>query len=560
MQARVSKVVVLLSVLTGCSVMDGPADGAHGEGPEGSGGDSSQDPGSVETDPTICVPGVPVTTQVPLLTNAQYDKTILDLLGVAGKPSSTLAPDTKGSIDSRAWAGYKASAVDLAQQVMSDATLKAGVIPCEPAGDEAACVSTFVQTFGRRAFRRPLTSEEEARFVKIYAERAAITASGTFDEAIELILRSFLMSPSFLLRAEIVEQPDGALFSLSGYEVASRLSYMLWGTMPDEALMSAAANGVLGSAAGVLSEAQRMLTDPRAREMVRQFHREWLGMDEGTRWTDVSRDPAIYPKFTEAMVPAMGKETEAFVDDVIFSEGTFQDLITKPVAYVNADLAPIYDLDPAAYGSDLTRVELDSQARSGILTRTGFLVSHGMFNRTSPILRGAFIQKEILCTEINPPPPGVESTALPTEGLTTNRERVDAQTAPPACAECHHNLINPTGFALEAFDALGALQATDNGSPVDTSASIFLGDETVNVTGAVDFMSAVAEAPMAQLCYARHWVQFAYERSLTNEDSCTAQQLSGKIAEGYSVLQLISDLTQSDQFRTRAMGPAEAAQ
>jgi hypothetical protein len=162
----------------------------------------------------------------------------------------------------------------------------------------------------------------------------------------------------------------------------------------------------------------------------------------------------------------------------------------------------------------------------------------------------------VLCRDIGAPPDGAEGTALPTEGLATNRERTDAQTAAAACAGCHHTIINPTGFAMEAFDAIGMHQTTekDTGAAINTAASVLIGETTVDVAGPADLMQAIAASQEAQTCYARRWVQFAYERAITSEDSCTVDNLATKLTQGgYTVLNLIADLTQSQSFRYRAL-------
>lgn len=280
-------------------------------------------------------------------------------------------------------------------------------------------------------------------------------------------------------------------------------------------------------------------------------------MGAGTRWANVSRDPAAFPAFSEELVPLLSEETERFVDHVVFeSAGTFQDLLTTPVGFVNAVLAPLYGLDASGYGEQLEPVELDPETRSGVFTRLGFLASHSLYDRSSPILRGAFVQKDVLCTPIGAPPPDAEGTPLPTEGLTTNRARVDAQTEAAGCRSCHHTFINPTGFAMETYDAIGSYQEAESfsGAPIDASATVPIGADEIEVNGPVELFRAVADAPEAHLCYARKWVQFAYERELTNEDSCTVEALAGRLTEGgYSVLDLVADLTQSESFRYRAV-------
>jgi Protein of unknown function (DUF1592)/Protein of unknown function (DUF1588)/Protein of unknown function (DUF1595)/Protein of unknown function (DUF1585)/Protein of unknown function (DUF1587) len=500
-----------------------------------------------------CMPGVPATSQMPRLTRLQYDNTIKELLGLDTQPSSMLAPDTTGSVDQRAWDGFQAAADSLSQQAILSAASKAKVIPCAPSGDGAACAKMMIDTFGKKAFRRPLTADESTRFNTLYANRMMLTAGGTFEQAAQMIVKAFLMSPSFLTKGETSEStPENGTFLLSGYEVASRLSYMLWNSMPDDALFSSAAAGKLNTSAGILTEAQRMLTDPRARAMVGAFHQTYAHMGDGTRWADYARDTTLYPKFTKEIIPMLSEETRRVFDYLTFDKkGTFKDLMTSPVAFVNATLAPIYGLT-GSYGADYMMVNLDPATRAGVFTRAGFLAAYSLFNRPSPILRGAFLQKEVLCTTIAPPPPGVEGTPLPTTGA-TNRERVDQQTAAGECANCHHSVINPTGYTLENYDALGAYQANEAGMPVNAQADVLIDGKAVSVSGSTDLMNKIAVSAQAQNCYAKKWVETAYQRVLTAQDACTAQTLATKIGQdGYSVLSLVADLTQSQSFRYRA--------
>lgn len=502
---------------------------------------------------TSCAPGIPATSQLPRLTRLQYDNTIKELLGLDTQPSSMLAPDTTGSVDQRAWDGFQAAADSLSQAVIATAASKAKVIPCAPSGDGAACAKTFIDTFGKRAFRRPLTADETARFNALYTNRTMLTAAGTFDQAAQMLIKAFLMSPSFLIKGETSEAtPENGAYLLNGYEVASRLSYMLWNSMPDDALFTAAAGGQLNTSAGILTQAQRMLKDPRARAMVGAFHQTYAHMGEGTRWADYARDTTLYPNFDKALIPMLAEETRRFFDYLTFDKnGTFKDLLTSPVAFVNASLAPIYGVT-GSYGTDYTMVTLDKATRSGVFTRAGFLAAYSLFNRPSPILRGAFIQKEVLCTTIAPPPPGVEGTPLPTTGA-TNRERVDQQTAGAECATCHHTVINPTGYTLENYDAIGAYQPNEAGMPVNATADVIIDGKTVSVNGPVDLMNKVAASAQAQSCYAQKWVESAYQRVLTPQDVCTVQNLATKVGQdGYPIVSLIAELTQSQSFRYRA--------
>lgn len=555
------RIVVFATLVAGCQGhLEGPNGGSgatSGIGAPGAGGGAGGLGTASQGNPGVCVPGVPGTSQLPRLTRAQYDNTIRDLLGLQTQPSSLLAPDTVGSVDQRAWDGYKQAAETLSAAALTDSAARARTIPCVPSGDGVACARQLIAELGARAFRRPLTAEEQTRYEALYTNRAQLTAKGSFDEAAQLIIEAFLKSPSFLTRAETAETTEGQYFALNGYEVASRLSYMLWGSMPDDALFTAAKNGALSTSEAILAQAQRMLQDPKARSMVSAFHAEYAHLGPGTRWQGYARDKALYPAFSDALVPLLSQETERLFDYLTFDgAGTFQDLLTSPVAFVNASTAPLYGLSAASYGAELAMVELDAQARPGIFTRAGFLAANALFNRSSAILRGAFIQKQVLCREIGAPPPGAESTPQPTEGLQTNRARTDAQTSGPACQACHHTLINPTGFALEAFDALGAYQATekDTGAAIDSTATIAIGETNVNVKGAGELMQAIAKSPEAQRCYAQKWVQHAYQRQLNSADACTVENMSAKLTKGgYTIANLITDLTQSQSFRLRAL-------
>ena len=283
-------------------------------------------------------------------------------------------------------------------------------------------------------------------------------------------------------------------------------------------------------------------------------------MGDATRWSEAAHDPTLYPQFKPSMVPMLADEAARFFDYITFDyssgAGTFQDLILKPVAFVNKDLAPIYGLDASKFTTTPALTNLDATQRAGIFTHAGWLASYSSYERTSPILRGAFLEKQVLCREIDAPPPGAATTPLPTTG-STNRERVAAQTGGEACASCHQDVVNPAGFAMEGFDSIGMLQTKEKvgGAAIDTTANVKIGEKTVPVTGALDLMKAIAASPEGQSCYARRWVNYAYERDLTSQDVCTVQKLATNMSgSGYTIQKLIADLTQSDSFRYRAKG------
>ena len=355
-----------------------------------------------------------------------------------------LAPDTLGSVDQRAWDGYKTAAASLATQVLATATAKAKVLPCTT--DNATCIQQFITTFGQKAFRRPLTPAEVTRFQNLYTNRATLTQNGTFDQAVTAIIKAFLMSPSFLSKTETsTAVADGSMYQVSSWEMASRLSYTLWGTMPDETLFTAAQQNKLLAQADILAQAQRMLQDPRARVKVAEFHEQYALQGEATRWSEAAHDPAMFPQFKSTMVPMLSDEAKKFFDYITFdAKGTFQDLMTKPIAFVNKDLAPIYGVT-GTFGTDLTMANLDPAQRAGVFTHVGFLASYSSYNRTSPILRGAFLEKQVLCRQIGAPPDGAVNTPLPTTG-NTNREMVTAQTSGGTCVGLPRPGRQPAGL------------------------------------------------------------------------------------------------------------------
>jgi hypothetical protein len=389
--------------------------------------------------PTVCTPGIASTSQIARLTNSQYDRAVADLLGVTGlaaqnnvPPSTILATDQAGSLTDIAWSNYQSVADLISTQVIGDANLKKNFMACTPTGDGKSCLHDTIVKFGRKAFRRPLTTDEVARFDNIVANGATLTATGTTDEIAGTVLYMFLISPSFLQRAEVSGTADtSGHFSLSSYEVASRLSFLLWGTIPDATLNTAADNNALQTPAQILAQAQRMVKLDPARQRLADFHASYMLIGPNTRWDNTNHDTSLFPAFSKSIVPSLIQEITLFFDNVSFAkQGTFQDLLTSQYAYVNSQTAPLYGLSASGMTTTFQEVKLDA-SRPGFLTRVGFLNAYSYYNRTSPIYRGAFITKQIIGTVLGSPPPGAEQTPLPdaSADLNTNRKLVDAQTA-----------------------------------------------------------------------------------------------------------------------------------
>ncbi|WP_437923714.1 DUF1592 domain-containing protein [Sorangium sp. So ce291] len=535
------------------------ADGDDPGGETSGGGAAGGGSGGIDNGPPDqCIPGIPMTTQLPRLLNRQYDNTVRDLLGVTGvgadnkPPSEMLVDDSDGPMDATAWQFYQDAAAEIARAVMSGPN-KSKFISCDPAA--SGCLEQTIKTFGRKAFRRPLTEAEVARFLKL----GQTTPAGTPAEVAETTLLAFLVSPSFLMLPELTttQDPSGKGIQLSSHEVATRLSYLLWGSVPDDMLNAAADSNALQTKEQILAQAQRMIAvREKTGPLVTAFHRNWAQMDNGNaHWWKMDHDTETYPLYSDDAKNSWKAELDAFFEDVAFENGSFKDLLLSNVAFVNKDNAAIYGLDPSAYGAELTKVELDPSQRPGFLTRAGFLSSYAGFDSTSPILRGAFISVYLLGVNPGPPIPG--ATMMTVEGdFTTQRAKVEALTKPAACAGCHA-IINPPGFVMEGFDGVGQLQTTDPlGGAIDASVTtntIDFGDGNVKeISSPAQLMQEIAQVQKAKQLYAQAWISYAFGRAPNGKDKCVVDMLDTKLSEsGYSILNLMADLTQADSFRVR---------
>src|SRR6187431_427686 len=385
--------------------------GAGGSG-TGSGAGSNGSSGAAPEFTGVCKAGVPVTTQIPLLLNRQYAAVVRDLLGVTTIDSTPVADflvgDFTGAMTAPAWKVYQDAGAKIAAQVMTGAN-KSKFISCVPSA--ADCLKTTIQTFGRKAFRRALTEEEVASFLSLNS----VTPAGTPDQVAEAVLNAFLISPSFLLIPELTTEVDAAYaatpgaIKLSQQEVATRLSFLLWGSVPDAELNAAADSNQLASKEQILAQATRMIgVREKTGGFISAFHDDWAQMNNSSaHWFKGKHDTAVYPSYTDASRVANKAELDAFFEEVAYTNGSFKDLLLSNVAFVNKDNAAIYGLDPSKYGDALTKVTLDpaTNPRPGFMTRGGFLSSYAGFGNSSPILRGSYMAIWLLSINVPAPDP-----------------------------------------------------------------------------------------------------------------------------------------------------------
>ncbi|MCH9684508.1 MAG: DUF1592 domain-containing protein [Deltaproteobacteria bacterium] len=498
------------------------------------------------------------------LTHSQYDNTVRDLLGLDLDSSSVFLPDPlvggfsnnaeSLTVTDRLARDYRRAAEEIAEALGEQPEVLSALIPCD-AGAGQACADQFIASFGRRAYRRPLTVDEQAAFAAIFAAGDGLYNSGSaFDQGIQLVVEAFLQSPHFLYRVELsstVDAEDPTIVPLSGYEIASRLSFLMWNSMPDDELLDAAAAGELDTAQGVEQAARRLLADARATGPVRDFHYQWLRLEE---YETINKNAEVFPQYQPGMSHVMEEETLRFIERVMLEQdGTWTDLMTTPGTFVNAETAGLYGLDGSNYGEELTWVDLPATERKGILTQSGFLATNAYADITSPIHRGVFVQRNILCAAIPEPPGNVDPTLPDFEGeIRTTRDAVEVHTSPVSCGGCHDS-INAPGFLFEGYDAMGQVRATENGVPVDTASTVVVGAEEHQFAGAMDFIDHVAESEVARRCYLTQWFRYANMRQETFDDQCTLDGLHQVLQDtDYNLRELLVAMTQTTTFRFRA--------
>lgn len=486
----------------------------------------------------ICDKGpYPVTSSARRLTTVEYQNVIRDVFGGA-VPASTKYPGKYG----KSATGYSTEPAlyDVGQQNVEDlmsaaedvAEAVAGtlptLLPCASAADAGdACAGQYVDTVVRRAYRRPLADDERAALVATYQDGRA--SGATFTEAVAMMTAHALQSPQFLYVVEAAA-PGGR--ALDGYEIASRLSFYLWETIPDDALLAKAESGALATAEGRRVEAERMLADPRAEAVLRRFFREWTQTD------DVSpgnKDPNVVPGFDDAYAQSMSESFDRFTLDQA-RNGTLGSLLTSRSVWVDANMAGFFGVPAPATG--WAQVTLDDR-QSGLATQPLLMASAAHYADSSYVFRGRFIKKRLLCGELGAPPGNAQATfdALPKPTDPTGKDLSASVNAMPACAGCHTQL-DPEGLSFENFGPLGEWRdAYPSGKPIDPSGAFSAqGIGEVSFSSYRDLLATLADRPEVAQCFGRQIVRFAMSRNDSMDDGCAAQAVGDFVAAGKGTL------------------------
>jgi hypothetical protein len=419
---------------------------------------------------------------------------------------------------------------------------------------EDACAMDFANAFGRRAFRRAVTAEDRANLMAAYT---AGRTGGSYAEGIEVMIRAALQSPHFIYRLETTApaNANAALVPISQYELASRLSFLIWASGPDDALLDAAGRGELADRTAVAAKARTMLADPKARVAVTEFYNQWIGT---SRLDITSKATEQFPTYTTAMRDAMKAETPAFVQYVLWTgDHKLSTLLTSPAGFVTSALASVYGVTVPANTTTPMMVTLPAaQNRAGILTQAGFLSVQAHPDQTSPVLRGKFVRTKLMCQNVPPPPMDVDITVPKVTSAPTARERFAAhEAAGSSCAACHV-MMDPIGLAFESFDGIGKYRTTENGVNIDVSGNIANsagGKLDGAFNGVRELATKLAGSEQVQDCVATQWFRYAAGRTEEVPDGCSLTNLQDAFgASGGDLNELVVAMTQTDAFWYRA--------
>ncbi|MDX2019637.1 MAG: DUF1592 domain-containing protein [Deltaproteobacteria bacterium] len=556
LRAQLFTALIVTTLVSGCSGAAGsPSEGDEADGGSGGGasGGTTAPPPEVVPKPrdSACAGAAPKPGIAGLrkLTPFEYDNTVEELLRATTKPGASFpASQLVLGFDNNADA-VNASTLAVEQYQSAAETLALAAVKDLPklmgcnggsAAAEDTCAKSFIKSFGLHAFRRPLTTAELDRFTRFYMDSKAPNG---FTDSVRMLVEAFLQSPHFLYRVEGAAKTGSVA---APYALASRLSYLIWSSMPDETLFAAAASGRLKGAGDVALQAQRMLADDRAKRGVNNFFGQWLELSRVQR---LEKDAEANPTWTPAIAGLLRQETEAYVQDqVLGGKGNLKSLLTDPHSFINADLAKFYGLQAPA-GSGFGRVNLNPKQRAGLLTQGALLAAAAKPRQSSPVARGYFVRDRLLCSPPPPPPANVNAKLPEPDGTATTRQRLESHRTDPSCRGCHE-LLDPVGLGFEHYDAVGLWRDQDEGKPVDATGKISsAGDADGAFDGAIELATKLAGSQTVQACFAKQFFRFAFARGETDDDACTLDALSVALGGNDATFaRFIATLTQTDPF------------
>ncbi len=498
------------------------------------------------------------------LTAEQYEQSIHDVLGDHITVPGRLDPDdrrdgllavgsTFAGITPSGFEKYEAAATTIAEQALDESHRDelVGCQPASPAATDDVCATAFIERIGRLLFRRALTTAEAESRLAI--AREATRTLGDFYAGLELALTSLLVSPDFLFRVEEAEPDpnDPSSLRLTSISMASRLSYLLWNTTPDEELLAAGEKGALVDDGGLAAAVERLLASPRLETGLRAFFSDlydFRQVDDGL----VRKDAALFPAFTQPMIEEAKEQTLRTIASHLAERRDYRGLFTTRESFMTRRLGVIYRVPVATASGWEPYVFAEDTERVGLLSHVSLNALHSHAGRSSATLRGKFVREVLLCQEIQPPPANVDFSILEntTGELRTARDRLEAHVDGEPCAGCH-KLMDPIGLALEKFDAIGMHREEENGVPIDTSGEL----DGTTYEDAPGLGFALSEHPDFGPCFVRSLYRYALGRSPEAGEEALLAHLSERFADsGYVVDDVLREILSSDGFR-RTSGP-----
>ena len=503
------------------------------------------------------------------LTHSQYNNAVRDLLGELSRPADHFPPEDfihgfKNQVHGQSTSPLLMEAYSAAAEKVARNAFRGGdqnnLIPCQPSGPaDAACHRAFVEKFGLRAFRRPLRDNEVDRYAALSA--AAGESAGDFLAGPQIVVEAMLQSPHFLMRFEY-----GRGSQFEAFENASRLSFFLWDTIPDETLLALAAENELITVEQIERAARRMLDNPRAKASMEEFLSQWMRFD---RALETIRDRKFYPQFNAELAAAMTEETRRLFNHLVWNEQDFMEFFTADYTFVNDELAKTYGLQ--APDEPFGRVEYpEDSERSGVLGQGTFLTLTSKPSDSSPTARGLFVREHFLCQAVPPPPPGVNATLPPFTDAKpmTNRERLAIHLNSEACASCHR-LVDSIGLGLERFDAIGQFrqkhlvkipptrdeakrkiktETTEYQLDLDTTAEV-VGIPDSGFSSAKELGQVLSENEGCRKCVVKQLFRYAMGRGETLADRTIVNTaLAHFESSGFRFKELIISLVTSEPF------------
>ncbi|MDG2307084.1 MAG: glycosyl hydrolase family 18 protein [Candidatus Binatia bacterium] len=496
--------------------------------------------------------------QLRLLTRREYAATIEDLLGLEATGALVNFPveirvqgydnnSQVADVTSRHIDEYLAEAEDLALRAVAEK--RSDIVTCDPSTGAIACARSVLESFGAQAYRRPITTAEVDRLTSFFSADPA-----QFDVGLHDALWAMLISPNFLYRSEVGTLGGDGDYHLDGWEIASSLSYLLWGTMPDAALFGAAADGTLDTTAGRRAQAERLLADPRARGQLGRFASQWLDADPLLAG---EKDPSVFPTFNSQVQESQFGELQEFVSHVTFdSTGDFSELFDPGYVVADPVLAAYYGL-PLPGGSGFSPIAVTDGSRGGLLTLGSVLSAHAHSDDGSPVRRGVFVRRRVLCQDLPPPPPDVDNTPPGLDPNLTTRERFTLHSSNATCQSCHQ-FIDGVGFGFEHFDGAGGRRETENGVPVDATGDL-VGLEGLDQTSSIipfdgtsELSSWIAGSDSAPRCLSLQLYRYAAGAEESAQDACEIDALAARFAQhDYDLRELLLTLIELPSFTAR---------